>query len=189
MAAARPRRPGVRLSGGEHRGRTLEVPGSARPTEGRVREALFSIWGPKLSGSRVLDLFAGSGGVGLEAAGRGALEVLCVEGDPCSLLILKKNRDLLGEDLVSLVRLRLPAGLAGLAEEGRRFDLIFADPPYDFQVYEDLLREVAPLLAPDGQFVLEHSIRNHPPLSTGPLVRTDQRRYGESALSFYGPSP
>jgi len=154
-----------------------------------VREALFSIWGPSLSGSRVLDLFAGSGAVGLEAAGRGALEVLCVEGDSRSLLVLKKNRDLLGEDLVSLQRLRLPAGLKGLSKDERPFDFIFADPPYGFQAYDALLEGAAALLLPDGQMVLEHSVRNTPPLSAGILIRTDQRRYGESALSFYGREP
>src|SRR6185436_4144983 len=72
---------GVRVTGGEHRGRGLAVPPGARPTEGRVREALFSIWSDRLEGARVLDLFAGSGVVGLEALGRGALSALAVDGN------------------------------------------------------------------------------------------------------------
>ena len=181
----------VRITGGEHRGRVLSVPPQARPTEGRVREALFSIWREPLeAGARVLDLFAGSGVVGLEAAGRGALRVLCVDRDRRSFPVLQSNRDRLGAALVELRTLDLPSGLEELARSsGERFDLVFADPPYRFSGHAALLAAVAPLLAPDGEVAIEHSVRASLPVEVasdpGPLVRTDQRRYGESALSFY----
>lgn len=179
------RTPGVRLSGGAHGGRVLAVPKGARPTEGRVREALFSIWAPVLPGAKVLDLFAGSGAVGLEAAGRGALEVLAIESNPQACKTLEANRRLLKEPQVELKRLRLPTGLHTLAQEGRRFDLIFADPPYAYEDYEGLLQALPPLLARDGEIVVEHSSRVRLPLEVPPLIRTDSRRYGESGLSFY----
>jgi 16S rRNA (guanine966-N2)-methyltransferase len=171
------------------------VPPQARPTEGRVREALFSIWREPLEeGARFLDLFAGSGVVGLEAAGRGALRVLCVDWDRRSFPVLQSNRDRLGESLVELRTLELPSGLAQLstgegAGEGERFDLVFADPPYRFSGYAALLSAIAPLLADGGEVAVEHSARMAMPAEVEaepePLLRTDQRRYGESTLSFY----
>lgn len=181
----------VRVTGGLHKGRLLAVPPQARPTEGRVREALFSIWHePLAEGARVLDLFAGSGVVGLEAAGRGALRVVCVDWDKRSFPVLQSNRDRLEEALVELRVLELPSGLAELAErEGKVFDLVFADPPYRFSGYASLLAAVAPLLAPGAEVAIEHSARAsvpaEVPIEGARLVRVDQRRYGESALSFY----
>jgi 16S rRNA (guanine966-N2)-methyltransferase len=188
-------RRGVRITGGELQGRTVAVPRSARPTEGRVREALFSIWGRELPGSRLLDLFAGSGVVAAEAAGRGALSVVAVESDRRALRSLDANlRELELEAIVEIRRGELPGVLDIWARERRSpFHLIFADPPYGFGehpgAYEDLLRAAEPLLAEDGQICVEHSARVELPVEvdteSGPLIRADVRRYGESALSFY----
>lgn len=183
-------KPGVRITGGEHRGRGLAVPPGARPTEGRVREALFSIWGEAVDGARVLDLFAGSGVVGLEAAGRGALSVLSVDDGLRAVKLLERNVEAVGErGSVRVRRLVLPAGLFRLEEEGAVFDLVFADPPYGFQAYEELLERAAPLLAPGGEVVVEHSGRRELPAEAGGLVRVNVRRYGESALAFYRRAP
>lgn len=181
----------VRVSGGAHKGQLLKVPPGARPTEGRVREALFSIWqAPLAEGARLLDLFAGSGVVGLEAAGRGALRVLCAEADRRSFRVIQSNRDRLGEALVEIRVLDLPAGLGGLAEDGEgAFDLVFADPPYRFSSYRELLEAVEPLLAEHGEVAVEHSARSPLPLEVGGLIRVDQRLYGESGLSFYRHTP
>jgi len=174
-------KPGVRVTGGAFRGRGLAVPPGARPTEGRVREALFSIWSDRLENARVLDLFAGSGVVGLEAVGRGALSAVAVDDDLRTIKILEENASRLGEK-IAVRRLALPAGLTRLRGQ---FDLVFADPPYAFEPYAELLTGVAPLLAQDGEVVIEHSSRREMPLEAGPLVRVIVRRYGESALSFY----
>jgi 16S rRNA (guanine966-N2)-methyltransferase len=179
-------KPGVRVSGGELRGRGLAVPPGARPTEGRVREALFSIWGERLAGARVLDLFAGSGVVGIETAGRGAADVLAVDDDPRAARTIAENASRHAPGAVTVRRLRLPGGLARLTGP---FDLVFADPPYAFTGYAALLAAVAPLLAPDGEVVVEHSSRLDLPFEAGRLVRTDVRRYGESGLSFYRRRP
>ena len=174
-------KPGVRVTGGSFRGRGLAVPPGARPTEGRVREALFSIWADRLNQARVLDLFAGSGVVGLEALSRGALTVLFVDDNLRAVKTLEANAAQVGEK-VEVRKLPLPFGLSRLSGP---FDLVFADPPYAFADYETLLAGLAPLLAPDGEVVVEHSSRNDLPLEVGRLVRADVRRYGESSLSFY----
>ncbi|HVR95975.1 MAG TPA: 16S rRNA (guanine(966)-N(2))-methyltransferase RsmD [Thermoanaerobaculia bacterium] len=183
-------KPGVRVSGGAFRGRGLNVPPGARPTEGRVREALFSIWGDRLDGARVLDLFAGSGVVGLEAVGRGALSLLAVDDDLRAVKTLEANAARLGQGLAQVRKLILPYGLSRLVQEGAGpFDLVFADPPYAFDDYGALLTGAVPLLAPDAEVVVEHSSRRDLPPEAGRLVRVDMRRYGESALSFYRLGP
>ena len=174
-------KPGVRVTGGSFRGRGVAVPPGARPTEGRVREALFSIWGDRLDQARVLDLFAGSGVVGLEALGRGALAVLFVDDSLRAVKTLERNAEQLGET-IAVRKLALPSGLARLTGP---YDLVFADPPYAFTEYGDLLAGLVPLLAPDAEVVVEHSSRTELPAEVGSLVRTDVRRYGESALGFY----
>jgi 16S rRNA (guanine966-N2)-methyltransferase len=180
-------KPGVRITGGEFRGRGLAVPPGARPTEGRVREALFSIWNDRLAGARVLDLFAGSGVVGLEALGRGALSALAVDQGLQAVKTLEANAAKLGEGLLEIRRLTLPEGLARLPPGA--FDLVYADPPYNFAAYGELLEAVAPLLAQDGEIAVEHSSRRELAIEVGPLTRVDVRRYGESAISFYRRGP
>jgi 16S rRNA (guanine966-N2)-methyltransferase len=153
-----------------------------------VREALFSIWGERIVGVRFLDLFAGSGVVGLEAAGRGARSVLAVDADPRTVRVLAQNAETVGAPRFAIRRLALPAGLTRLGSEGAGpFDLAFADPPYDFTDYGPLLAAAAPLLDLDGEseIVVEHSARNEPPEAAGALSRSDLRSYGESRLSFY----
>ena len=183
-------KPGVRITGGEFRGRGLTVAPGTRPTEGRVREALFSIWSDRLEGARVLDLFAGSGAVALEAVGRGALNALAVDGDVRVVKTLEANAARLGKRLIEIRRLNLPSGLSRLVgEKAGPFDLVFADPPYDFNLYAELLQGVVPLLAADAEIAVEHSSRRELPLEIASLTRVDVRRYGESAVSFYRRGP
>lgn len=181
-------KPGVRVTGGAHRGRGLAVPPGARPTEGRVREALFSIWSDRLEGARVLDLFAGSGVVGLEAVGRGALSALLIDENLRAVKTLEANCARVGEKTVEIRRLTLPGGLGRLTDAGP-FDLVYADPPYNFQPYDALIAGAAPLLATDGEMVVEHSSRRDMPVQAGELVRIDTRKYGESSLSFFRKGP
>jgi 16S rRNA (guanine966-N2)-methyltransferase len=180
-------KPGVRITGGEFRGRGLAVPAGARPTEGRVREALFSIWSDRLAGARVLDLFAGSGVVGLEALGRGALSAIAVDQSLQAVKTLEANAGKLGEGLLEIRRLTLPEGLSRL--QAGAFDLIYADPPYSFAAYGELLEAIEPLLAADAEVAVEHSSRRELAIEAGSLTRVDVRRYGESAISFYRRGP
>ena len=177
----------MRLVAGRAGGRSLAVPPGVRPTSRRVREALFSIWGARMIGARVLDLFAGSGAVGAEALGRGAGCADFVEGRRAVSKVLRANlgRLDLGEE-ARVLELELPAGLrdARLAA-ARGYDLVFADPPYRFDDLPGLLAGVAPLLTPEGEVVVEHSSRAEAPAAVPGLALHDRRRYGESVLSFY----
>jgi 16S rRNA (guanine966-N2)-methyltransferase len=178
----------LRLSGGRFRGRRLRVAHGVRPSEGKVREALFSIWQTELPGARLLDLFAGSGAVGFEALGRGAGAAVLVEGDPRVAKTLKENAATLGLDRdARIYRMRLPAALAMLRERERPFDLIFADPPYGYDEGPRLVSEALPLLAPGGSLCFEHRSRDAAPVVAG-AEHTGTRCYGESCLSFYEPA-
>lgn len=181
---------GVRLLGGSFRGRRLPVPPrGVRPTEARVREALFSIWYERVEGCRFLDLFAGSGAVGLEAWSRGAEHVTLIEGDPKIASGLRARLgEIAGADLeakrsVTVRRGRLPACLK--QPPTQPFDLVFADPPYGFTAYGALTEHALRWLAPDGLLALEHAVRDTPEETVTGGQRVDQRRYGEVAISFY----
>lgn len=157
---------------------------------GRVREALFSIWGEAVDGARVLDLFAGSGVIALEAASRGADEVVAVEASPTAVRALHRTLErLAAQGEVRVVRGELPEALALLAAAERPFDLVFADPPYAWRHYETLLAAIRPLLADNGELALEHSTRVETPVEGGGLIRSVRRRYGETSLSLYRHPP
>lgn len=174
----------LRLSGGLFRGRKIAVPDTARPTEGRVREALFSIWSQAVDGARVLDLFAGSGAVGFEALSRGAASLVLVDSSKEAATGLARSRQKLGiaPEQAVVVTLFLPT--AKLPAAGP-FDLVFADPPYAFDRHLDLLGMVGPLLAAGGELVIEHSARTSLPEAGGGLILHREKSYGGSALGFY----
>lgn len=180
-------RAGLRILGGELRGRRLEVAGPVRPTESRVREALASIWRQPLAGCRFLDLFAGSGSVGLEAVSRGAERAWFVDSDPRVLKALRRNCEALAPEATRIVRRRLPDPKG--RDLGERFELIFADPPYAFRDYAGLLRSAAGWLEPGGEMAIEHSVRARSGVpevaAVAPWVGVDRRCYGESCLSFF----
>ena len=173
----------LRVSGGRLAGRRLNVPAGVRPTEGRVREALFSIWQARLDGAAFLDLFAGSGAVGIEALSRGASAVVGVEGDPRVAAALRRSLavlDLSGQ--YRLVRARWSVARERLGEA--TFDLVFADPPYAFDAYDELVRAIVPRLTANGVLAIEHGVRRE--LRPEPIPTLDRRRYGTSALTFFG---
>lgn len=183
-------RSGVRLVAGSLRGRHLAVPRGVRPTEGRVREALFSIWGEAVADSVFLDLFAGSGAVGLEALSRGARQVTLVEGDRGTLRALAASLERLPTEGATLLELELPHGLSERRLRGEApFDLVFADPPYRFPAYGPLLAAIGPLLADHGEAAIEHSAEVELPAEVPSgeltLVRRQVRRYGGTRLSFF----
>ncbi len=179
-----PRR--LQIGGGSLRGLKIRAPEAIRPTSGRLREALFNIWAGRLDGCRFLDLFAGSGAVGIEAASRGASRVLLVEGDPSAFAILRCNRQRAGLAGVEELRARLPDELGRRLASGERFDLVFADPPYGFERFAELLAAVLPRLAEDGEIALEHRWRDEPPEIAAGLEIRRSRRYGDSGLTLLG---
>jgi 16S rRNA (guanine(966)-N(2))-methyltransferase RsmD len=173
-------------------GRRIEVPtGTAtRPTSDRVREALFSTLDAltDLVGCHFLDLYAGSGAVGLEAASRGAASVLLVETDSRAARTVRANIAAL--DLGARCRLvtgRLPGALA--SPPPQPYDVVFADPPYDVsdRQVEDLLKALAGQrwLAAGALVVIERSARSAPPPPVQGITSVQSRRYGETALWYF----
>jgi 16S rRNA (guanine966-N2)-methyltransferase len=144
----------VRIIGGQYRRRLLDFPGSAglRPTPDRVRETLFNWLGQDLPGWTCLDLFAGSGALGFEAASRGAGRVVMIERDRAALEALEKNRIVLGASKVDILRADAPAWLANSRET---FDLIFVDPPFDSGLAAPVLAELGAHLKSGGQAYVE----------------------------------
>lgn len=167
----------VRIIGGQWRRRSLQFPDlpGLRPTPDRVRETLFNWLGQRLDGLRCLDLFAGSGALGFEAASRGAAEVVMVEQDARAMAALRKNREVLGADRVDLVA---ADGLAWLAGTPGVFDLIFLDPPFQAGLLPQVLPRAATRLAPEGRIYAEFGTR--PDLDGWHVLRE-----GRAGLSHY----
>ncbi len=178
----------MRITGGTFARRPIDAPKGdrTRPTADRVREALFSALGARMEmdGARVLDLFAGSGALGLEALSRGAAQATLVERHGPTLALARRNAESLGVlDRVATVR---ADALAHLARLDAAFDLVLADPPYALPDLPALPALARARLAPGGLFVLEHDARHDFAEAEG-LVWT--RAYGRTVLSVFEPAP
>jgi 16S rRNA (guanine(966)-N(2))-methyltransferase RsmD len=185
----------VRVIAGELKGRRLEVPSweGLRPTSDKLRETLFNVLTTRVAGADVLDAYAGTGAVGIEALSRGAAHVTFVDSDPRAARLIEANLGRLG------VRNRYAIIRAGLADAVRqlraqRFDIIFLDPPYAPTTLADALSQASELAAADTVIVLEHAARDAAPASAGALTRVRELKSGDSALSFFrrahtGPLP
>jgi 16S rRNA (guanine966-N2)-methyltransferase len=154
-----------------------------------VREAIFSILGNDLGGTRVLDLFAGTGAMGLEALSRGAALVVLVDHHPPALRLIARNLATLGasDEQVTIKRFDLGRGLSALAREGSEFDLIFLDPPYHLGLGGICLQDLGrgTLLAPRAVVVSEQAVDEQRAPAYGCLHLQDIRRYGSTAVAFY----
>ena len=179
----------MRIIAGAFKGRKLSpVKGRTRPTSAKVREALFDILGPEVIGGRVLDLFAGTGALGIEAISRGATGAVFVEDHPEAVKALRRNLAELGLQAQTKVwPLPVAAALKKLAAQGERFGLAFLDPPYGGGAAVAALQTLADLnlLAPHASVVVEHSRRDTLPEESGPLKRLEVRRYGDTQVAFY----
>lgn len=178
----------TRIIAGTARGRRLEVPAgqATRPTSDRVREALFSRLQHEglLDGTRVLDLYAGSGALGLEAASRGAEHVLLVDSGRTAAASARRNATTVGAEGVEVRQAAVSVVLE--TPPDRPYDLVLADPPYPLEE-DDLAAVLRQLvdhewLAPDAVVVVERSHRSPEPGWPAGLVRFDERRYGETRL-------
>jgi 16S rRNA (guanine966-N2)-methyltransferase len=186
----------MRITGGTLRSRALKAPKglATRPTTDRVREALFGILtsAGALEGARVLDLYAGTGALALEALSRGAATAVLVESAREALAALRANVTALGlEDRARVVAGDVAKAIRRLPDAGP-FDLVFADPPWAMvdeghgaAVLSALARSAG--IATDGRVVLEHSARTAP-FDVDGLVRLETRKYGDTALTFYKPA-
>ncbi|GHU72806.1 methyltransferase small [Clostridia bacterium] len=177
----------MRIIGGDARGRPLIAPDGrdTRPTRDMVREALFDILAGRVEGARVLDAFAGSGALALEALSRGAESAVLVERAPKAASIIRRNIATVGMDeRARLLVMEWERAARLLAAEGARFDLILLDPPYAWPDVTGLLATVTRLAAPGAWVSLEHA-RGEPPLPPDGLEFLKSRRYGDTTLSFY----
>jgi len=176
----------VRIVAGSHGGRVLRAPAGAktRPTSEKVRQALFNILG-SVDGAHVLDVFAGSGAMGIEALSRGAASATFIDAAKPALVAIRGNladlgltarATVLAGDAVKLVA--LPPAVP--------YSLVFVDPPYRTDLAtRAVLALPAAHLAEGATIVIEHDRRNAPPERLGSLLRTDERRYGDTVVSFY----
>jgi 16S rRNA (guanine(966)-N(2))-methyltransferase RsmD len=180
----------MRIIAGAHKGRRLQGPRGPglRPTADRVKEALFSILGSRVAGSRFLDLYAGTGAIGIEALSRGARQVTFVEPDQAALRVLRANVARCGlERSAEVHACSAGAFLKRRAGTPLHYDLVFADPPYQ----PDCLAELWPalagtaVLAPEALVVLEHASKAAAPETHGRLSRLRQYKYGDTTLSVY----
>ena len=175
----------MRVIAGEFRGRRLASArnGGLRPTADRVREALFSILGPTVADARVLDLYAGTGALALEALSRGARTATCVERAPAALAALERNVAELGlAGRVTIVRGDAVGYARRMAGETDRFDLVFCDPPYA-DPQEPLLTAVAGGSWWTRAVVLEHAASRPPSTPAG--LEADTRRYGDTGVTVF----
>lgn len=184
----------MRVIGGTLRGRKLSAPRGhgTRPTADRVRESLFNVLAPTVADAAVLDLFAGSGALGIEALSRGARFAVFVESDAGACAVLRQNVERLGLQQQAHVRqARVEAAIGRLAASGQQFDLILMDPPYGSRLTRPVLAQLADeqLAAPDAVVAVEHDRRDDVPESAGSgaqaLVRFRVLQYGDTAVSLY----
>jgi 16S rRNA (guanine(966)-N(2))-methyltransferase RsmD len=176
----------MRIIAGRFKGRTLRTPSweGLRPTSDRLRETLFNVLAADMPGARVLDVYAGTGAVGLEALSRGARAVTFIEQDRRAVALIREN----------LARCAVSEGCAIVARDAAealrrgpldRFDIVFLDPPYDTSARDTVVQLAAAHVADDGVLVLEYAHRQPPPPVAGSLALMRTVRQGDSALAFY----
>jgi len=179
----------MRVIAGSLKGRRLRPPTWAglRPTSDKLRETLFNVLAPVIEGARVLDGYAGTGAVGIEALSRGAAQVTFVERDRRAQALIAANLSACGiADRYVMIRGGIDRAVRDLAPAS--FDVVWLDPPY-LEPAEPIVVSVARLLAANGTLVLEHARRRAAPASAGGLTRTRDLVSGDSALAFYSCPP
>ena len=187
----------MRISGGVAKGRrtaTEKLPGSKapeerlRPTSSKVREALFDIIRNRLESAHFVDLYAGSGTVGLEALSRGAEQVVFVEPDKLRTMMIQKNIESLGfSGNASISRTDAEKFLEKAELESSGYDILFLDPPYRSEEVEKVLPLIgsSKILNDDGLVIVEHFIKKTLPRIAGRLILSKQYRYGDTMLTLY----
>jgi len=177
----------MRIIAGSARGRRLEAPPGrdTRPTLDRVRENLFNILQPRIAEARVLDLFAGSGALSLEALSRGAALAVLGDRDRGALAAERKNIEALGfQDRARVIPGDWRRTAALLQREGARFDLIFLDPPYAMRDLTEVTHALRELAAEDARIIVEHEAKAEIVTAPG-FEKLDERRWGFCGMSFY----
>lgn len=193
----------MRITTGKFKNRKLFMPMGIRPTQNKVRKAVFDILA-SVAGLSFLELFAGSGAVGFEALSRGAAFLILIEDNPECLGVIKKNIELLGAQDCILYPKEAEAAIKAFRGQAKRFDIIFLDPPYRTEAFprpgsgstatshrEPLAKKVLQtlsaydILAPDGLVIIQHFSKDNLPEASGDLVLCKRARYGDTTISFY----
>ncbi len=178
----------MRIIGGQAKGRRIFVPKShIRPTSDMIKGALFDILLP-MEGKTFLDLFAGTGNIGLEAISRGAVRVVFVEVNRSLFGTIKKNLNVCGfNNKYEIISASVKDSIKLLNQKKERFDVIFADPPYERGFVRETLYLLSngSLISEDGIIVVQHSYREEPDWNTDEFVLMDQKRYSDTILSFF----
>ncbi len=176
----------MRVTGGIGRGRRLKVPSGSRvrPTSDKVKQALFNILGDRVTDAAFLDLYAGAGGIGIEALSRGAGRVVFVDSSRSSLAVIKQNIGRTG--LGGRAQVVPAKAEAFVRKSSESYDIVFLDPPYAEEL-QPLLELVAGsgIVKPDGVVVAEHFKKQPSPERAGPLTLYREARYGDTVLAFY----
>jgi 16S rRNA (guanine(966)-N(2))-methyltransferase RsmD len=175
----------MRVIAGSRKGHKLVAPHGldTRPTSDRVRENIFNLVGP-VDDAKVLDLFAGSGALGIEALSRGAASAVFVENDADAVRTIERNLDHVRLKGARVVRGDVLRAIAQEATAGAKYDLVLVDPPYGMltDIQPSLARHLPPLLAADGLLVLETDARTEPEL---PLPMRTSRKYGQTRVTLF----
>ncbi len=181
----------MRIISGSAKGKKLYSPKgrAVRPTADRVKKSIFDILGDRCKGTRVLDLFSGTGNLGLEAISRGAREVVFVENSRSALHVLERNISLCAFDSHAVVMaMSVPRGLSLMGKRGETFGVVFADPPYGRGWVDKTIKQILAnnVLSPNGTIVMEHAPHEFPSGGQGKLITLRQKTYGDTAISFLG---
>lgn len=179
----------IRVIAGQAGGMRLKTPKgiNTRPTVARVKESLFNIIHPELYGSKVLDLFSGTGALAIEALSRGAVSAILVDADKNCCRIIRDNLDHTGLSGKGIVQCRkVSAAVADLGRKAERFDIVFMDPPYMKNFVQETLQLLVEndIIVNGGIVVAEHHRDEHIPEVIGYLTRKRTQTYGETCISF-----
>ncbi|MEI6632150.1 MAG: 16S rRNA (guanine(966)-N(2))-methyltransferase RsmD [bacterium] len=176
----------MRIISGKYKGRIIKMPQGIRPTQDKVRKALFDILGD-IQGLSFLELFSGSGAVGLDALSRGARQVVFVENNPDCFKTLKNNFTYLLPTTYYLLPLDAAKAIDKLSKDREKFDIIFLDPPYHKDMSKKILQMLGAydILPPNGFVVVQHFKKEQLPKESGKLSLIKESRYGDTYLSFY----
>ena len=176
----------MRITTGKYKGRIVKAAKAIRPTQNKVRKAIFDILGD-VEGLSFLELFAGSGAVGFEALSRGAREVVLVEYNRDCQIAIRNNIEILKDSSCSLYPRQADIAVAVFHKEGRLFDIIFCDPPYRLGLAKKILQTLSDyvILAPGGFVVIQHEKKEILPDNLGVFNLIKKSFYGSTVLSFY----
>lgn len=184
----------MKIIGGQFKGRNIYMPEGIRPTQNLTRKAVFDILGQDLEGASFLDLFAGSGAMGLEAVSRGSKNVMFVEHNREAFRVITQNIELLRLPMMARDGLNYDAIEADaftmvkrLAEKNKVFDVVFVDPPYGENLAKKALNVLSRyvIVAATSWVIIEHNNQEHLPHQEGRFMLVKQKTYGKTSVSFY----